>query len=59
MRSGINGILKRDSKLELFVANSLLRREMGALLKAGTEWNGTEYTGTRQNDAGMRRNGQE
>ena len=42
---------------------------MGALLNTGTEWNGMErngiyrnkpeYTGTRQNDAGMKRNGQE
>ena len=31
----------------------------GALLNTGTEWNGTEYTGTRQNDAGMKRNAQE
>ena len=23
---------------------------MGALLKTGTEWNGTEYTGTRRNE---------
>ena len=45
-----------------------------ALLKTGTEWNGTEwngteqnrternipeYTGTRRNDAGMKRNEQE
>ena len=30
-----------------------------ALLNAGTEWNKTEYTGTRQNDAGMKWNGQE
>ena len=30
-----------------------------ALLNTGTERNGTEYTGTTQNDAGMKRNGQE
>ena len=34
-------------------------RNVGALLKTGTEWNGAEYTGTSRNDAGMRRNGQE
>ena len=35
---------------------------VGALLNTGTEWNRTEYTGISrniQNDAGMKRNGQE
>ena len=37
-----------------------LRIKIRALLNTGTDWNRTEYTGVkRQNDAGMKRNGQE